>query len=139
MASADKSLESRVTTVFVPDSYRFGDIVDEDFAVSDFAGSGGRRQGANHLLGARVGRNDFEFHFGQEVNAVLLSAIDLFMAFLAAVAAYFAYGHAIDADVLERFLDVVKLEGLNDCLDFLHGTALVRTSEDPVRMPTIVS
>src|SRR5262249_3944585 len=38
----------------------------------------------------------------------------------------FGEGHAVDADGLERFLDWLQLEWLNDGFDFLHRTLLCR-------------
>jgi len=39
---------------------------------------------------------------------------------LASVTPHFADGHTVDSDRFERFLDLVKLEGLDDGFYFFH-------------------
>ena len=65
------------------------------------------------------------FTFGQQVDVVFLAAVNLFVALLPAVAANFADGHAVDADILERFFDFFHLERLNDCFDLFHNASYV--------------
>ena len=66
------------------------------------------------------GHHHLQLHLGQQIDVVLLAAVDLFVAFLAAVAADFGDRHAVDADALQRFLDFVQLERLDDRFDFFH-------------------
>ena len=68
---------------------------------------------SNHFLGAAVGHNHFELHLGQQVDVVLLAAIDLLVALLPAMAADVGDGHAIDADGFERLFYLFELERLN--------------------------
>ena len=71
---------------------------------------------------ARLGRDHhFEFDLGQQIHVVFLAAIDLFVAFLPAVAANFGDGHAVDADLLQGGLDLLQLERLNDRFDLLSS------------------
>ena len=89
--SANRSnLQRRVAAVVVADADGVGDVVDEDFAVADFAGAGGRRQSADDFVLARVGDDQLDLDFGQKVDLVFHAAIDFFVALLTAVAAHFA-------------------------------------------------
>src|ERR1022692_3174872 len=117
-------LEGRFTTVVVPDADGFGYVVDEDLAVADLAGAGGRGKSLDDFVEAAGRDHHFDLDFGQQVYVVLLAAIDLFVAFLAPVTADFGNGHAVDADGFQRFFDFVQFERLDDCLDFLHSFIL---------------
>ncbi len=66
------------------------------------------------------GRIDLDLHLGQEVDHVFGAPVELGVALLAAKALHLDDGQALDADVLERFLDLVELERLDDGFDLLH-------------------
>ena len=53
--------------------------------------------------------NDFELDLRQQVDGVFAPAIELGVAFLAAVAARFEHGDALDAGLDERVLDLIEL------------------------------
>src|SRR6478609_9655571 len=66
------------------DAQRGFDGRDEDLAVADAPGGGGRGDRLDHLLGLRVGHHDLELHLGQEVDDVLGAAVELGVALLPA-------------------------------------------------------
>src|SRR5262249_31583801 len=86
----------------------------------DLAGARARNHGPDYLVGAVIGNYHFEFHFGQQIHLVFHAAIDLLVPFLTAMAADFRDGHAVDADGLERFLDVFEFVRLDDGFYFFH-------------------
>ena len=82
-------------------------------AALDDGGDGG--------FDAIVGKHQFDFDFGQEIDRVFAAAIDFSVAFLAAESFDFADGHAFDADFAEGVLHFLQLEWLDDRFDFLHN------------------
>ena len=82
--------------------------------------------GLDHFFGARVGDHHLDLDLGQQIDLVFHAAIDLFVAFLAAVAAHFGDGHAVDADALQGFLHFFEFVRLDDGFDFLHGKRPLR-------------
>ena len=65
--------------------------------------------------------HDFNFHLWQKIDDVFSAPIQFGMAFLSAETLGFGDGKSFDADFMQRFLDLVQLERLDDCLDFFHG------------------
>ena len=94
---------------------------DENLAVADLARVRGRRDGAQRILEFVVGDNDFELDLGQEVHDVLGASVDFGVPLLATKPLDLAGCHALDADGVQGFLDIVDLEGFDDGFDFLHG------------------
>ncbi len=113
-------LEGGFAVFVVADSDGFVDAGDEDFAVADFAGAGCADDGGDGFVFEVVGDDDFDFDFGQEVDGVFASAVELGVALLAAVAASFEDGHAFDACFEEGVFDGVQFGGLEDGFDLLH-------------------
>src|SRR5262249_55231811 len=72
------------------------------------------------LLRQIIGKDDFQFDFGKEIDRVFTSAIDFCVTFLTSESFYFGYRHSFHADFSEGFFDFLKLEGLDDCLDFFE-------------------
>src|SRR5262249_55859273 len=81
-------LQSAFATLVVADANRLRDFINEDLAIADFAGARRRTQRPHHLLGPRVRNHHLELHLGKQVDFVLHSPVDLFVALLAAVAAH---------------------------------------------------
>jgi hypothetical protein len=93
----------------------------EYLAVSDFAGA---RRGQYGLLGffdQLVGHYDFQLYFWQEIDGVFAAPIELGMAFLAAVAASFKDGHALNSDFDKSIFDRIQLGGLDYRFNLVHG------------------
>ena len=72
------------------------------------------------LLDHLVLDDQLDLHLGQEVDDVFGAAIELGMALLPAEALGLDHGDALEADLVERVLHLVELEGLDDRLDLLH-------------------
>ena len=113
-------LQRRFAVLVVADADGFIDSGHEDFAVSDFAGSGCADDGLNGLVLDLVGDNDFDLYFGQQIDGVFAAAVELSVALLAAMAAGFQNCHAFNAGFEEGILHGIQLGGLEDCLNLLH-------------------
>ena len=111
------------SAIVIPDPYRLGDVVHENFSVADFSRARRSGQRAQNFLQPGIGDHQLDLHFRQQIDVVFLAAIDLFVALLPAVAADLGDGHPVHANALERFLHFVQFERLNDGFDFLHGAS----------------
>jgi len=68
------------------------------------------------------------FTLGRKSDDVLGPAIELGMALLAPETLGLGHRDALNADLVQSFLHLVELEGLDDRFDFLHRTLpVVRT------------
>src|SRR5579883_367453 len=107
------------------------DRADEDLAVADAAGMGGVLDRLDRALHQRVLHHHLDLHLGQEIDDVFGPAIELGMAFLPAEAFGLGHGDALNADLVERLLHLVELEGLDDRFDLLHGSRLAAIARGP--------
>src|SRR5262245_60743132 len=90
---------------------------DEDLAVADLAlvaGASGLDDRLDRRLDELVVDGDLQLHLAQQVDGVLVAAVDLGVALLAAEALDVADGQADDLDFVERFLDRLELRRLDD-------------------------
>ena len=71
--------------------------------------------------GALVGHHHLEFDLGQQIDLIFHAPVDFLVALLAAMAAHFRDGHAVDANPFERFLNVFELVRLDNGFNFFHG------------------
>src|SRR5450432_1939395 len=97
---------------------------DEDLAVADFAflaGAAGLDDGIDGGLDELVVHPDLELDLAQQVDGVLMAAVDLGMALLATETLNIADGQADDFDLVQRFLDSFQFGRLDDGLDHFHG------------------
>ncbi|CAH1678182.1 hypothetical protein CHELA40_14531 [Chelatococcus asaccharovorans] len=67
-----------------------------------------------------VGKDDLDFHFGQKINDILGATVEFRMTLLSAEALGLYDGDALQAKILQRFLHLVELEGLDDRINSLH-------------------
>src|ERR1700693_181664 len=118
-------LQCPLAPVVIANANGFRHVVDKNLAVPDFAGARAGHHGADHFVGAGCRNHHLHLHFGQQIHLVFHAAVDLFVTFLAAVPPYFGDGHPVDADGLQRLLDVFQFVGLDDCFDFFHGWCVV--------------
>jgi hypothetical protein len=102
------------------DADGFFHVADEDFSVTDLTGIGGADDGIGDVTGAVVVDDDFDFHFGEEIDRVFTAAIDFGMPFLTPESLDLGDGHALDTDAGEGFFDVFEFEWFDDGFDFLH-------------------
>src|SRR4051794_21438875 len=93
----------------------------EDAAVADLSRAGGADDRLDGLIDRAVGDDDFDFHFRQQADFVLASAIDGRVPLLPAVAAHLGHGHARDVHFSQGFLDVVHHVGADYGLDEFHA------------------
>src|SRR5271154_6945280 len=114
VSAAPWGLESSFSTVVIANPDGFGNFVDEDFAVADFAGACGAGDGARHFVEALVRHHQFHLHLRQQIDVVFLAAVSLLMALLPAMAANLGDCHAINANGLQGFLDLFELERLDN-------------------------
>src|SRR5690625_10762 len=97
------------------------DAGDEDLAVADSARAGRFDDGLHRTLHQAVIDNHLDLHLRQEVHHVLRTAIELGVSLLAPKSLGFGYGDPLDAYFVKGFLHLIKLEGLDDRFDLLHG------------------
>ncbi len=96
------------------------DFKNEDLAVADFAGVGGFLDGLDHTLDEFGFHRDFNFHFGQKVDDVFGTAVELGVAFLTSEAFDFGHGDALHPNACEGFTHLVELEGFNNGANEFH-------------------
>jgi len=53
-----------------------------------------------------------------EYHDIFCLSVNLFVTLLTAIASDLGNGHALDADFIQRFLNLIQFEGLNDCFYF---------------------
>src|SRR5215475_8714723 len=114
MALGAKKSESGSPTFLVADANSFFDLIEKDFAVSDFARRGGSEDAVDGLVDEVVGHDHLDFDLGEQINTVLLPAIVLRVSLLAAMAAYLGNSHALHAQIGECAADGFEPVRLND-------------------------
>src|SRR5690606_31547079 len=119
-AWSDRGLDGVDAGFAGPDADGFFDVRYEYLTVPDPASLGGAADGVDRLLHHVVGEHDLDLHLGQKVDDVFGPAIEFGVALLAAEALGLGDGDALQADLLQRLLHLVELEGLDDGLDLLH-------------------
>ena len=102
------------------DADDFLEVGDEDFSVSDLAGTGDLDDRLDRHLDLIVGDNEFDFDFGEKIDGVLGTAVLLLVAFLPAEAADFGDRHSRESGFIEVFLDLFEFEMADDGFDFFH-------------------
>src|SRR3954452_11644745 len=103
------------------DTHGAFDAVDEDLAVADLAGLGGRHNRVDDSVNL-IGRDcRFDLDFGKKAYGVFGAAIDFRVAFLTPVSLDLGDGHSEHSDRSQVVALLVKLERLDDSHDDLHG------------------
>src|SRR5512146_191431 len=106
-----------------------------DLAVADPAGLGRLDHDSDEVVGVLVLAQDLDADLRYQVDLVLGAAVDLRVPALPAVPARLGDRQAVDAERLQRGLDVVQLERLDDSGDELHLVSL-RLSCTDLQVPT---
>src|SRR5579863_5656132 len=78
-SSARTGSKRGFSAVIIADPYRLRDVVDEHFAVADLPRARRIRQGLHHFIQSRVCHHQLELDLRQQIDVVLLTAIDLFV------------------------------------------------------------
>jgi len=97
------------------------DGTDEDFAIPNLVRLGTPYDGIYGVLYSIVFEYNLKLYFGEKINSIFASTINLGVALLSAKSFHLGHGHSLNADIGKRFLDVLKFEWLDDCVDFFHG------------------
>ena len=93
--------------------------------VADLVGLCGlddRLDGAVDLI---VVEHDVDLHLGQEIHDIFGAAVELGMAFLPAESLDLDHREPLNANLLQRLLDLIKLERLDDRFDLFHAPDLL--------------
>jgi hypothetical protein len=122
-------LDGFVAALSGADAHGFLYPRDENLAIADTAGLRRTADRLDSLLGLGVLDDQLDLHFGQEVDDVLGTAIELGMALLPPEALGLDHRDALHADLVERFLHFVELERLDDGFDLFHRHATQVTDE----------
>src|SRR5476651_1223061 len=117
-------------------SYRVLDTRHKDLAVADSAGVSRGADGLDGLFDHLVLDDQLDLHLGQEIHDIFGAAVKLGMAFLAAKAFGLEHGDALEADLVERVLHFIQLEGLDDRFDLLHLPAILQTPPSALSVKT---
>jgi len=83
---------------------------------------GGLLNGFDGAFDQIVFDDQLDFHFGQKIDDIFGTTVQLGMALLTAKALGFGHGQALKADFVQSFLNFVQLEGLDDRFDLFHET-----------------
>src|SRR5579862_802436 len=97
-------------------------VEDEDLAVADSARPRRLLNGVERGFEPLIRNDDFDLHLGKKIDDVFSAAIKFGVAFLAAEAARFHDGDALDADFLQRLLHLVELERLDHRFDLFQSS-----------------
>src|SRR5687767_244076 len=115
-----QELERVVPALTGADAHDLVDRGHPHLPVADLPGRGGLDHGVDHTGGVELADDHLDADLRHEVHLVLRPAVDLGVTPLTAEALDLADGQTGDADQLERVLDVVQLERLDDRGDQLH-------------------
>src|SRR5262249_46226754 len=96
----------------------------ENFTVSDFPGPGGVCQNVDDLADPRVGCDDLQLDFRNQVDCVFGAAINFRVPLLPSMATNLANGTPVPSDARQRGFNVVQLVRLNDGFDFFHNVPI---------------
>jgi len=113
-------LQGRYSPLPGPDPDRIFDIGDEYFAVSDFAGSGGTDNRFHDGLYLIRTDNDFNLDFGNEIDLILRSAIELGVPFLLPESLYLGDSHTEYSQIGKSVFDIVEFKGFDDEFNSFH-------------------
>jgi len=112
--------QSILSALIVADANNLIDVRKENFPVTDFAGASGRRNCLHDFFDHGVGDDQLELDLRNEIDGVFPSTIELGVPLLSSMAASLQYGHALDANLVQRILYAFQLGDLDDCFDFGH-------------------
>src|SRR5581483_10650563 len=101
---------------------RMVEVDDEDLAVADLAGLGGRRDGIDGLVDGFGSDGDFDLDLGQEAHRVFSAAVNFRMALLPAIPLDFRHRETVNANGGQGITDFFELEWLDDRHNNFHGS-----------------
>src|ERR1039458_8124487 len=116
-----RGLQSAFAALVIADANRLIHAREKNLPVADLARARGSQNGLHRFLDHGVGQNHLELRLGDQIHAVLTSAVDLGMPLLPSVTAHLKHRHAFDADFMQRSFDRFQLRVLNDRLDLRHN------------------
>src|SRR5229473_1587722 len=122
-------LQRRLAALAGADADHLVDRRDEDLPVPDAARLGRALDRLQRLGDHLVGEHDLDLHLGQEVDHVFGAPVELGVAFLPPEPLHLGHRQPEDADVGQRLLHLVELEGLDDGFDLLRRRAPVRRAQ----------
>src|ERR1700752_3724931 len=96
------------------------EVDDEDLAVADLAGLGGRGDGVDGLVDLVGIDGNFDLDLGQEAHGVFGATIDFRMTFLPAISLDFGHRESMHANGGQGITDLFELEWLNDRHNNFH-------------------
>src|SRR5437667_269124 len=90
--------KSSFAAIFVADPHGIQNGRNEYLAIADPSAARGRGQCPDNLIGASVRNHQLQLHLWEQIHLVFLPAINLGVPLLAAMPAYFGYGHAVNSN-----------------------------------------
>src|SRR5215475_1966527 len=97
------------------------EVDDEDLAVADLTGLGGRGDGIDGLVDLIGRHRDLDLDLRKETHRVFSPTVDFRVALLPAVSLDFRHRQAVNADGGQRVTDFFQFEWLDDRHNDFHG------------------
>src|SRR3954467_9291545 len=114
MAAETSPLNGGDTGCACADAHDLLDVGDEDLAVADAAGLCGATDRVDGAFDGVVAQHHLDLHLRQKIDDVLRPPIELGMALLAAETFGLGDRNALQANLLKRLFDLIKLERFDD-------------------------
>src|SRR5690348_13021019 len=102
-------LKCLIATLGITDANRFRDVKEEHLAIANSAASCAFHHRFNGGFSNPIREHCLQLDFGNEINRVFVSPVDLSMSLLASVATDFADRHALNADLVQCLTNGVQL------------------------------
>jgi hypothetical protein len=112
--------QSIFSALIIADANYLINVRKKNLPVTDLAGASGCRNSLHDFLNHRIGDDQLELDLGNEIDGVFPSAIELGVSLLSSMAARLKYGHAFDANLVQRTLHAFQFGNLDDGFDFGH-------------------
>src|SRR5580704_13773916 len=102
------------------DAYHVRERENEYFAIAHLAGARRFLDHFDDLVHQGIGHGDFDLGFRHELDDVLSPSVHLGVTALPSEPTHLGHRHAVYADFVDRFANLVQLEGFDDGADQLH-------------------
>jgi len=112
--------QSIFSALIIADPNDLIDVRKKNLPVTDFSGASARRNCLHNFFDHGVGDDQLQLDLGDKIDGVFPSAVELGVSLLSSMAASLKYGHAFDANLVQRTLYAFQLGDLDDCFDFGH-------------------
>ena len=108
--------QSILSALIIADANDLIDVRKKNLPVTDLAGASGCRNSLHDFLNHRIGDDQLEFDLRNKIDSIFPAAVKLGVSLLSSMAASLEYGHAFDANLVQRsaYLRAFQLRDLDD-------------------------